>query len=61
MTPFDLLRFFGDRQIAVARELTKIHEEVVRGSLENIANQDRKWKGELTLVIGATNQKKGKD
>tara|TARA_B100001123_G_scaffold441690_1_gene583475 strand:+ start:247 stop:957 length:711 start_codon:yes stop_codon:yes gene_type:complete len=57
----DLLRFFGNRKIAVARELTKIHEEVVRGSLENIANQDRKWKGELTLVIGAMNQKKGKD
>ena len=57
----DLLRVFGNRQIAVARELTKIHEEVIRGSLENLANQDRKWKGELTLVIGATNQKKGKD
>jgi len=57
----DLLRVFGNRKIAVARELTKIHEEVVRGSLENLANQDRKWKGELTLVIGAMNKKKGKD
>ena len=56
----DLLRVFGNRQIAVARELTKIHEEVIRGSLENLANQDRKWKGELTLVIGGTNQKRGK-
>ena len=57
----DLLRVFGNRKIAVARELTKIHEEVVRGSLENLANQDRKWKDELTLVIGAMNKKKGKD
>ncbi|MEK9627816.1 MAG: 16S rRNA (cytidine(1402)-2'-O)-methyltransferase [Nitrospinota bacterium] len=54
----DLFKFFGNRQISIARELTKIHEEVVRGNLEDLANQDRKWKGELTLVIAGSNEKK---
>lgn len=44
----------GDRVVVVARELTKIHEEVWRGSLEEAC---RKWpapgKGEFTLVIAA--------
>lgn len=57
----DLLAVFGNRQIAIARELTKMHEEVIRGSLEDLANQDRKWKGEITLVIAGSNEKKRKD
>ena len=57
----DLLKFFGNRQVSIARELTKIHEEVIRGSLEDLANQDRKWKGELTLVIAGSNEKKRKN
>ena len=51
---------FGNRQVAIARELTKIHEETIRGNLEDIGNQDRKWKGELTLVIEGSNEKKRK-
>ena len=49
----DLLAVFGDRKIAIARELTKIHEEVVRGNLAELvaAAGDRKWRGEVTLVI----------
>ena len=56
----DILKAFGNRQVAIARELTKIHEEVIRGNLEDIGNQDRKWKGELTLVIEGSNEKKRK-
>ena len=56
----DILKVFGNRQVAIARELTKIHEEVIRGNLEDIGNQDRKWKGELTLVIEGSNEKKRK-
>ena len=54
----DILTVFGNRQVAIARELTKIHEETIRGNLEDIGNQDRKWKGELTLVIEGSNVKK---
>ena len=56
----DILKAFGNRQVAIARELTKIHEETIRGNLEDIGNQDRKWKGELTLVIEGSNEKKRK-
>ena len=56
----DILSVFGNRQVAIARELTKIHEEIIRGNLEDIGNQDRKWKGELTLVIEGSNEKKRK-
>ena len=54
----DILTVFGNRKVAIARELTKIHEETIRGNLEDIGNQDRKWKGELTLVIEGSNEKK---
>ena len=57
----DLLKIFGNRQIAIARELTKMHEEVIRSNLEDLANQERKWRGELTLVIAGLNIKKRKD
>ena len=56
----DIFTVFGNRQVAIARELTKIHEEIIRGNLEDIGNQDRKWKGELTLVIEGSNEKKRK-
>ncbi len=42
----------GDRRIVVARELTKMHEEVWRGSLEGAV---RRWpedaRGELTVIL----------
>ena len=56
----DLLKAFGNRQIAIARELTKMHEEVIRSNLEDLANQERKWRGELTVVIAGLNIKKRK-
>jgi 16S rRNA (cytidine1402-2'-O)-methyltransferase len=44
-----------DRPVAVARELTKLHEEVVRGSAAELAARYRKVppKGEVVLVVGA--------
>jgi 16S rRNA (cytidine1402-2'-O)-methyltransferase len=52
---------FGDRKISIGRELTKMHEEVIRGNLEDLANQERNWRGEITLVIAGSNEKKRKD
>ncbi|MDR0222070.1 MAG: 16S rRNA (cytidine(1402)-2'-O)-methyltransferase [Oscillospiraceae bacterium] len=48
----DLLAFLGDRKIAVCREMTKIHEEVIRGSISEIAAlyEDRVPKGEYVIV-----------
>jgi 16S rRNA (cytidine1402-2'-O)-methyltransferase len=45
----------GDRPAAMARELTKLHEEVRRGSLRELAAYYEKHgapKGEVTLVVG---------
>jgi 16S rRNA (cytidine1402-2'-O)-methyltransferase len=41
------------RSCAVARELTKLHEEIVRGTLTELAADTREWKGEVVLVLGA--------
>lgn len=47
----DLLDAFGDRRITVCRELTKIHEEIFRGSLSQVAARFVNPRGEFTLVV----------
>lgn len=49
----DALEVFGDRQASLARELTKLHEQFLRGTLpELIAHFDEHQpRGEMTLVI----------
>lgn len=48
----DLATALGhDRPAAVCRELTKLHEEVVRGPLGDLAARDGAWRGEITLVV----------
>jgi 16S rRNA (cytidine1402-2'-O)-methyltransferase len=46
----DMLEVLGDRQIAVCREMTKIHEELVRGPISEVMEQVLP-KGELTIVL----------
>ena len=43
----------GDRNIAVCRELTKMHEEIVRGKISEVVEkfEDRTIKGEIVIVI----------
>lgn len=49
----DMLTFFGDRKISLCRELTKLHEEVIRTTLSQAVQMYRevKPKGEFVLVI----------
>ena len=49
----DCFEVLANRQAAVARELTKLHEEIARGSLSDLATQYSKAsvKGEIVLVI----------
>jgi 16S rRNA (cytidine1402-2'-O)-methyltransferase len=48
----DLGEAMGDRQAAVARELTKVHEEVARGTLSELAARFAEGaRGEVTIVI----------
>jgi 16S rRNA (cytidine1402-2'-O)-methyltransferase len=49
----DLLVACGDRSVAVVRELTKLHQEVVRGRLSEVLKLvgSRELKGEIVLVV----------
>ncbi len=49
----DCYEVLGDRHAAVARELTKLHEEIKRGSILELAEfyTETKVKGEIVLVI----------
>ena len=51
----DALEILGNRPAVVAREITKMYEEFLRGHLEDIAAAVRKKaaRGEITLLIGA--------
>ncbi len=49
-----LLDNFGNRNIAVCKELTKLHEEVIRGTIEEVLeifNSSDKIRGEFVLVL----------
>lgn len=50
----DALEILGDRQAVVARELTKIHEEFLRGRIAELmrAFGENEPRGEITLIIG---------
>ncbi|MFC1999248.1 16S rRNA (cytidine(1402)-2'-O)-methyltransferase [Chloroflexota bacterium] len=54
----DLARVLGDRRITVVRELTKLYEEVFRGTTGQAAEHFEQPKGEFTLVVEG--QKEGK-
>ncbi len=41
-----------DRPACVARELTKVHEELVRGTLRELAAREDAWRGEIVIVLG---------
>lgn len=49
----DMREFFGNRNIALARELTKVHEEVIRTTLDDaiLMYEDNSPKGEFVLIV----------
>jgi 16S rRNA (cytidine1402-2'-O)-methyltransferase len=49
----DIREIFGDRRIVLARELTKIHEEFLRGRISEVIGEvsRREIRGEVTLII----------
>ncbi|PKM81473.1 MAG: 16S rRNA (cytidine(1402)-2'-O)-methyltransferase [Firmicutes bacterium HGW-Firmicutes-14] len=57
----EISKLTGDREIVAAREITKIHEELIRGPITSIIEHFRSHppKGEFTLVVkGSTENKK---
>ena len=47
----ELCRTIGDCEIVVGRELTKVHEELVRGHISEVVSQLSGTKGELTVAL----------
>jgi len=61
-TLLDILGTWGERRIAVARELTKMHEEIFRGSIaEAVSHFTGEVRGELTLVVEGAGPAMGVD
>jgi len=53
----NILQVLGDRKIAICRELTKIHEEVFRGTISQAIQHFTGPRGEFTLVIEGKGEK----
>lgn len=56
----DAEKIFGDREVAVARELTKKFEEVLRGTARSILDKkgSADFKGEIVVLISGAGRKK---
>lgn len=53
----DILIIFGDRNISISRELTKIHEEIFRGKVSESINNLSSLKGEFVIVVDGCHDK----
>jgi len=51
-------KYFFGRKIVIAKEMTKIHEEFIRGKVESIKSLTENLKGELTVVLSEVIKKK---
>ena len=49
----DMYEYFGDRRISIVRELTKVHEQIIRTTLSEAIEKytDGSLKGEIVLVV----------
>ena len=50
-------KYFGERDIFIAKEMTKIHENFYRANLKNLNSFKTKLKGELTVIISNIGKK----
>ena len=60
----DMLKFFGNRKIAVNRELTKKYQEVIREDIETVLKiyEEKEIKGEFVLIVdGFKGEKQAKN
>lgn len=52
----DLLEVFGDRNISISREITKVFEETIRGTISDIIDSQITEKGEFVIVVEGNNK-----
>jgi len=59
----DMLEIWGDRKVVIARELTKMYEEIIRGKLSQVLTEisTKEIKGEITLIVQGGIKKKEND
>ncbi len=52
----DMLEIWGDRQVVISREVTKIHEEFIRGSIKEVLAKirGRTVRGEITVIVAGS-------
>jgi 16S rRNA (cytidine1402-2'-O)-methyltransferase len=55
VTLAELTTLLGERQIVVGRELTKRHQEFLRGSAEAVVDRLSEARGEITVIVGPSN------
>lgn len=53
-----MLKILGDRKIVLCRELTKIHEEFIRGKISEVIEKIQEPKGEFVIVVEGNSSKK---
>ena len=56
----DCMEVFGDRKMTLARELTKMHEEFLRGSISEILDVVDELRGEMVIVMDGNHEDKTK-
>lgn len=54
----DILEVFGNRNISLVRELSKIHEEIRRGTVEEVLSAIDSIKGEIVLIVEGVKEEK---
>ena len=57
----DLKQIVENRKIVLAREITKIHEEYLRGCIDDIISKSENLKGEMIILIEGTSKKENEN
>lgn len=55
-TLHNMLEIFGNRQIAISREISKKYEEIYRGNIEQVLLELENIKGEIVIVVSGNNE-----
>lgn len=52
----NMLEVFGDRNISINREISKIHEEICRGKISELIDLVDEMKGEFVIIVEGNNE-----
>lgn len=51
-----MLDVFGDRYISISREISKLHESVFVGTISDVLENTKEFKGEFVIVVSPSNE-----